>query len=64
MDSVDILGPGGLIARRMPGYEERPQQLDMAVAVTGAFDDREPLLGEAGTGVGRASPICAPRSTE
>ena len=60
MDSVDILGPGGLIARRMPGYEERAQQLDMAVAVTGAFDDREHLLVEAGTGVGKSFAYLCP----
>ena len=30
---ADVLGPGGVIARRLPGYEPRPEQLAMAEAV-------------------------------
>jgi len=26
----DILGPGGALARTIPGYEARPSQLEMA----------------------------------
>ena len=33
---ADILGPEGSIARRLPHYELRPQQLDMADAVAKA----------------------------
>lgn len=51
----DILGPGGAIARRMgQRYEHRPQQLEMAHAVKGAIADGQPLLVEAGTGVGKS----------
>ena len=38
----------------MPGYEERPGQLDMLGAIVRAFNDREHLMIEAGTGVGKS----------
>src|SRR5215218_5088460 len=51
----DILGPKGAIARRLgPSYEHRPQQLEMASAVSRAFDEGKHLLVEAGTGVGKS----------
>ena len=36
---ADILGPEGAIARRLKGYEERPEQLEMARAVEQAIRD-------------------------
>src|SRR5690242_7940856 len=51
----DILGPNGAIARRLgDAYEHRPQQLNMAAAVSRAFDEGHHLLVEAGTGVGKS----------
>src|SRR5438046_6656205 len=51
----DILGPDGAIARRLgAGYEHRPQQLEMAAAVSRAFEEGKHLLVEAGTGVGKS----------
>lgn len=44
---------GGTLGR-MPGYEERPGQLEMARAIVRAFDGREHLMVEAGTGVGKS----------
>ncbi|MBR1588257.1 MAG: hypothetical protein IJ658_08035, partial [Kiritimatiellae bacterium] len=38
----------------MAGYESRPGQLDMLRAVTRAFNNREHLMIEAGTGVGKS----------
>ena len=38
----------------MPGYEERPGQLDMLKAIVRAFNAREHLMIEAGTGVGKS----------
>jgi hypothetical protein len=38
----------------MPGYEERAGQIDMLSAVVRAFNAREHLLIEAGTGVGKS----------
>lgn len=44
---------GGTLGR-MAGYEERPGQIDMAKAITHAFDSRTHLMVEAGTGVGKS----------
>ncbi|MBM3998229.1 MAG: ATP-dependent DNA helicase [Planctomycetes bacterium] len=49
-----ILGPSGRIAARLPAYESRPQQLEMADAIAGALDRGEHLIAEAGTGVGKS----------
>ncbi|HEX8913783.1 MAG TPA: helicase C-terminal domain-containing protein [Humisphaera sp.] len=51
----DILGPAGAIARRLgKSYEHRPQQLEMAAAVSDALHTGHHLLAEAGTGVGKS----------
>jgi ATP-dependent DNA helicase DinG len=51
----DILAPGGAIARRLAErYEFRPQQLEMASAVSSALSDGHHLIAEAGTGVGKS----------
>ncbi len=47
------LRAGGTLGA-MAGYEERPGQIDMAGAVTRAFNAREHLMVEAGTGVGKS----------
>ena len=54
MDAVNILSSDGAIARRLSGYESRPQQLEMTAAVTEALASRGRLLVEAGTGVGKS----------
>ena len=54
LDSQEILGQGGLIAKRLPNYEERPQQLEMADAVAEAIRAKQHLIVEAGTGVGKS----------
>lgn len=51
---ADVLGPGGVIARRLPGYEPRPEQLAMAEAVETALAKKKHLIAEAGTGVGKS----------
>ena len=57
---ADILGPGGLIAQRLPNYEHRDQQLKMADAVAAALRDGEHLVAEAGTGVGKSFAYLVP----
>jgi len=49
-----ILGSEGLLARRMKGYEPRPQQIRMAEDVLDAFLTKNHLVVEAGTGVGKS----------
>lgn len=51
---TEILGPSGRIAARLPNYEDRPQQLEMADAVSVALADGHHLIVEAGTGVGKS----------
>src|SRR3954469_10439184 len=60
MDARKILGPDGLISRKFPGFESRPQQLDMADAVADAIDRKRKLLVEAGTGVGKSFAYLVP----
>lgn len=47
-------GPDGPLARSLPDYELRPQQVRMAEAVAGAFNDSSTLIAEAGTGTGKS----------
>lgn len=49
-----LLADTGAIARRLEGFEVRPQQLEMATAVRDCFARRGRLLVEAGTGVGKS----------
>ncbi len=59
MPDVDIvsaiLGQNGSVARRLgPLYEYRPQQIEMAHAVSDAIHNSHHLMVEAGTGVGKS----------
>ena len=54
LDLANVLAPDGLIARRLDGFEVRPQQLEMATAVEEVMERRGHLLVEAGTGVGKS----------
>lgn len=56
----DVLGPEGVIARRLDGYESRPGQIELAQAVADAIQAEESILGEAGTGVGKSLAYLAP----
>ncbi|MGC8491463.1 MAG: ATP-dependent DNA helicase [Syntrophobacteraceae bacterium] len=46
-------GPQGILAEKVPGFEHRPGQLEMARAVFEAFRGKSTLLAEAGTGTGK-----------
>jgi len=46
--------PGGILEKARPGYEARPQQLQMVEAVCRAFSEESFLLIEAGTGTGKS----------
>ena len=52
-DLEHIFGPEGFIAQGLIEYECRPQQFEMAKAVSDAFQTNEHLIVEAGTGVGK-----------
>lgn len=49
-----VLLPGGLLASRWPGYEDRRAQLDMARDVARTIERGGVLLAEAPTGVGKS----------
>ncbi|HEU4328639.1 MAG TPA: helicase C-terminal domain-containing protein [Roseiflexaceae bacterium] len=55
-----FFAPEGAMGRAFPGYEQRPQQVAMSEAVATAFNSGEPLLVEAGTGVGKSMAYLTP----
>lgn len=55
-----LIGQGGRFSRLCPGYEFRPQQLEMAGAVAEALTQGCHLLVEAGTGVGKTVAYLTP----
>jgi ATP-dependent DNA helicase DinG len=60
LNAEDILGAKGTIARKLTGYEFRPQQLQMAHAVSAAMQHEHHLVVEAGTGVGKSFAYLVP----
>ncbi len=60
LDVDAVLGPGGLLARRLPSFEYRREQLEMARAVAAAIEQGGQLVVEAGTGVGKTLAYLVP----
>ena len=56
----EVLGPGGLLATRHPGYEPRPSQIEMSEAVARALAGGERLLVEAPPGTGKTFAYLVP----
>jgi ATP-dependent DNA helicase DinG len=50
----DALGPDGLIARCLPGYEHRPAQVNYAKRVQRGMLENIHVMAEAGTGTGKS----------
>ncbi|MCX7012941.1 MAG: hypothetical protein NTW86_10360 [Candidatus Sumerlaeota bacterium] len=59
-DLAGFFAPNGLLARSLPGYEHRPQQVDMAALAARAFNDEAIAVIEAGTGVGKSMAYLLP----
>jgi len=57
---LELFGEAGPLARGLPGYAPRPQQLSMAEHVAAALDSRETLVVEAGTGTGKTYAYLVP----
>jgi len=55
-----IFGQGGTLARELPGFHFRPQQLAMAEAVAQTIAARGQLVAEAGTGTGKTFAYLVP----
>ncbi|MBI4565147.1 MAG: ATP-dependent DNA helicase [Planctomycetes bacterium] len=61
MPIVDpTFGPNGLLARRLPGYEPRDGQIEMARAVSRAVAEKKHLAIEAPCGVGKTFAYLVP----
>ncbi len=61
MDEIeDVLGESGSLSRRWPGYEHRPQQIEMARAVAESLRTPNHLVVEAGTGIGKSLAYLVP----
>jgi ATP-dependent DNA helicase DinG len=60
LNATAVLGEDGRIAKRLPTYEHRPQQLEMAMAVERAIAEETHLVVEAGTGVGKSFAYLVP----
>ena len=63
LDNAELQGlflPGGALARNVPNYEHRVEQVDMMSAVATAFTKQHHLLVEAGTGTGKSLAYLVP----
>ncbi len=60
LSAVELLSPGGAIARALAQFEPRPQQVEMAARIAAAFAGGGHLLVEAGTGVGKSFAYLVP----
>ena len=56
----DFFRPGGHLSRRMPSWEDRAGQFDMAAGVLAAIAEERHLLVEAGTGTGKTLAYLVP----
>ena len=61
MDRIEqVFSESGPLAQAVPGYKLRPQQIEMARAVSEAIEARGLLIAEAGTGTGKTFAYLAP----
>ncbi len=51
---------GGILSQRLPGYEERPAQVEMAGLVARALNQNVPAIIEAATGTGKSLAYLVP----
>jgi ATP-dependent DNA helicase DinG len=59
-DLAALFSAEGPLARAIPGYRMRPQQLEMAQQIAGALADNAVLVAEAGTGTGKTFAYLVP----
>jgi len=59
-DAEQIFLPGGLLEERIPSYEHRPSQVEMACDVATVLGDGGTLLIEAGAGTGKTFAYLVP----
>ena len=59
-DLDNIFSDSGTLAAAIPGYRQRPQQLDMAMQIAAAIKDNNVFVAEAGTGTGKTFAYLVP----
>jgi ATP-dependent DNA helicase DinG len=59
-DLASYFADDGALARHIPGYRPRPQQLQMALAIGDAIRGNRVLVAEAGTGTGKTYAYLVP----
>src|SRR3954471_15277176 len=60
VDLQHFFEEGGVLARAIPGYRHRPQQLEFAQAVLDTIQGEGQLIAEAGTGTGKTFAYLVP----
>jgi ATP-dependent DNA helicase DinG len=60
LDLEKIFAPGGTLAQAVPGFRQRPQQVEFARAVLAAIESKGALIAEAGTGTGKTFAYLVP----
>ena len=55
-----VFAPDGPLAEKLVGYEDRPEQRELAAAIERTFADGGALVAEAGTGVGKSIAYLVP----
>ena len=60
IDLEGIFGPGGALAKSLPGFRHREQQVQFARAVLEAIEKKGVLIAEAGTGTGKTFAYLVP----
>ena len=58
--SREALDEGGALAHQLAAFVPRPAQLRLTMAIADAFDQRDVLLAEAGTGTGKTFAYLVP----
>ncbi|MDR4504442.1 MAG: hypothetical protein MRK01_06575 [Candidatus Scalindua sp.] len=56
----DVFGKQGIFAKKLKGYEPRPQQIEMARSIGVSINENRHLIVEAGTGVGKSLAYLVP----
>lgn len=56
----EVFAPGGVLSQSLRGFEQRSEQVEMAVAVGAALLEKRHLAVEAGTGVGKSFAYLVP----
>ena len=60
VDLAPIFGEGGVLAKSVPGFKHRPQQVEFAQSVLEAIESGGVLIAEAGTGTGKTFAYLVP----